>query len=109
MKQIIQDIRSGDTILEEVPVPKVSRGKLVIQTTRSLVSLGTERMLAEFGKSNLIQKARKQPDKLKQVFDKIKTDGLIKSIFQADQKVLNCLGYDRNNSSRDFRKNRKND
>lgn len=54
MKQIIQDLKTGKTILEEVPVPLVKAGCVLIQTTRSLVSLGTERMLVEFGKANLI-------------------------------------------------------
>lgn len=57
MKQIIQDMKSGRTILEEVPVPQVKVGYVLIKTARSLVSLGTERMLVEFGKSNLIDKA----------------------------------------------------
>ena len=64
MKQIIQDLKSGSTILEEVPVPQVKSGHVLIQTTRTLVSLGTERMLVEFGKANLIDKARQQPDKV---------------------------------------------
>ena len=76
MKQIIQDLKSGSTILENVPVPKVRDGHVLIKTHRSLVSLGTERMLVEFGKANWISKARQQPDKVKQVIDKIKTDGL---------------------------------
>lgn len=76
MKQIIQDLKTGATVLEEVPVPQVKSGYVLIQTTRTLVSLGTERMLVEFGKANLIDKARQQPDKVKQVLDKIKTDGL---------------------------------
>lgn len=80
MKQIIQNIKSGKTILEEIPAPQVKRGFVLIQTTRSLVSLGTERMLVEFGKANLIQKARQQPDKVKQVLDKIKTDGLLPTL-----------------------------
>jgi hypothetical protein len=49
---------------------------VLIQTSRSLISAGTERMLVEFSKGNLIQKARSQPDKVKQVLDKIKADGL---------------------------------
>ena len=49
MKQIIQDLKKGDTILEEVPVPRVKSGAVLIKTTRSLVSLGTERMLVDFG------------------------------------------------------------
>jgi predicted dehydrogenase/threonine dehydrogenase-like Zn-dependent dehydrogenase len=88
MKQIIQSFKTGQTILEEVPAPQVARGTVLIQTTRSLVSLGTERMLVEFGKSNLISKARQQPDKVKQVLDKIKTDGLIPTL----EAVFNKLG-----------------
>lgn len=88
MKQIIQDLQSGQTILEEVPVPQVKSGSVLIQTTRTLVSLGTERMLVEFGKANLIDKARQQPDKVKQVLDKIKTDGLQPTL----EAVFNKLG-----------------
>ena len=62
MKQIIQDLKKGDTILEEVPVPRVKLGSVLIQTTRTLVSLGTERMLVDFGKANFIQKAKQQPE-----------------------------------------------
>jgi predicted dehydrogenase/threonine dehydrogenase-like Zn-dependent dehydrogenase len=76
LKQIIQDLQSGKTILEDVPAPLVKRGSVLIKTNTSLVSLGTERMLVEFGKANLIDKARQQPDKVKQVLDKIKSDGL---------------------------------
>ena len=61
MKQIIQDLKNGETILEEVPAPQVKPGQVLIQTTRSLVSLCTEPMLVEFGKSNLFQKANNTP------------------------------------------------
>lgn len=88
MKQIIQDLSSGDTILEDIPAPLVKPGQVLIQTTRSLVSLGTERMLVEFGKSNLFQKAKQQPDKVKEVINKIKTDGLRPTI----NAVFNKLG-----------------
>lgn len=88
MKQIIQDLRHGNTILEEVPAPLVSKGHVLIETTRSLVSLGTERMLVEFGKANFIQKARQQPDKVKDVINKVKTDGLTPTI----NAVFNKLG-----------------
>ena len=76
MKQIIQDLKSGETILEEVPVPKIKEGHVLIKTHNTLVSLGTEKMLVDFGKANYIQKARQQPEKVKQVLQKIKTDGL---------------------------------
>lgn len=88
MKQIIQDLKDGHTILEEVPAPGVKAGHVLIQTTRSLVSLGTERMLVEFGKGNFIQKAKQQPDKVKEVIDKVKTDGLKPTM----NAVFNKLG-----------------
>ena len=88
MKQIIQDLKKGDTLLEEVPVPRVKSGSVLIKTTRTLVSLGTERMLVDFGKANFIQKARQQPDKVKMVLDKVKTDGLRPTL----EAVFNKLG-----------------
>ena len=88
MKQIVQDMKNGGTILEEVPVPQVKAGYVLIKTSRTLVSLGTERMLVEFGKASLIDKARQQPDKVKQVLDKIKTEGLQPTL----EAVFNKLG-----------------
>ena len=75
-------------MLEEVPAPAIRRGCVLIQTTRSLVSVGTERMLVEFGKANMLQKAMQQPDRVKQVLDKIKTDGLKPTL----NAVFNKLG-----------------
>ncbi len=80
MLQIIQDLKRGDTLLEEIPAPLVRKGHVLIKTHRTLVSLGTEKMLVEFGKSNLISKARQQPEKVKQVLDKIKTEGLLPTL-----------------------------
>lgn len=88
MKQIIQNLKSGETILENVPAPLARAGSLLIQTSRSLVSLGTERMLVEFGNASLIQKARQQPDKVKMVLDKIRGDGLMPTL----EAVFNKLG-----------------
>ena len=88
MKQIIQDLQNGNTVLEEVPVPQVKSGAVLIKTTRTLVSLGTERMLVEFGKANLVDKARQQPDKVKQTLDKLKTEGVMPTL----EAVFNKLG-----------------
>jgi len=88
LKQIIQSFKTGETILEEVPAPQIRRGCVLIKTTRSLVSAGTERMLVEFGKANLFQKAMQQPDRVKQVLGKIKTDGLKPTL----NAVFNKLG-----------------
>jgi len=80
MKQIIQNLKTGHTSLEEIPVPVARAGTLLIRTTHSLVSFGTERMLVEFGKANLIQKARQQPDKVKMVLDKVRAEGLLPTL-----------------------------
>ncbi len=95
MKQIIQNLKTGETCLEEIPVPVPGTGEILIRTTHSLVSLGTEKMLVEFSKANLIQKARQQPDKVKQVLDKIKSDGLlptVETVFKRLEEPL-PLGY----------------
>jgi predicted dehydrogenase/threonine dehydrogenase-like Zn-dependent dehydrogenase len=95
LRQLIQNLKTGDTTLEEIPVPQVRSGNVLIQTTRSLVSLGTERMLVEFGKASYLQKARQQPEKVKQVLNKIKTEGLLptlEAVFnKLDQPIP--LGY----------------
>ncbi|MBB6458901.1 bi-domain-containing oxidoreductase [Flammeovirga kamogawensis] len=95
MKQIIQDLKNGQTILEEVPAPQVKSGCVLIQTTRTLVSLGTERMLVEFGKASYIEKARQQPDKVKMVLDKMKTDGVMPTVEAVFNKLNQPLplGY----------------
>jgi predicted dehydrogenase/threonine dehydrogenase-like Zn-dependent dehydrogenase len=95
MKQILQSFKTGVTELAELPSPMVKSGQVLIKTTYSLVSLGTERMLVEFGKASLIQKARQQPDKVKMVLDKIKTEGLmptIETVFNKLEQPL-PLGY----------------
>jgi predicted dehydrogenase/threonine dehydrogenase-like Zn-dependent dehydrogenase len=95
MRQILQDLRSGETFLAEVPDQRCSSGCLLIQTRASLVSIGTERMLIDFGKAGWIHKALQQPERVRQVLAKIKTDGLIPTIqsvrAKLDQPV--ALGY----------------
>ncbi len=80
MKQILQNLKTGATEIVEVPVSAVGRGQVLIRTSRTLVSAGTERMLVEFGKAGWIEKARQQPEKVKQVIDKIRTDGLMPTV-----------------------------
>ena len=76
MKQILQNLVNGETSLVDVPCPQSEKNHVLIQTNKSLVSAGTERMLVDFGKSNWIDKARSQPDKVKMVLDKVKADGI---------------------------------
>jgi len=87
MKQIVHSFKTGKTILEDIPCPVVQPGHILIQTCKTLVSLGTEKMLVEFGKANLIAKARKQPEKVKIVLDKIKSEGLIPTLENVFKKL----------------------
>lgn len=87
MKQILQSFKTGETILEEIPTPLVSSNKVLIQSTKSLISLGTERMLVEFGKANYLEKARQQPERVKMVLDKIRTEGLLPTIDAVRNKL----------------------
>ncbi|CAJ0715290.1 Inositol 2-dehydrogenase/D-chiro-inositol 3-dehydrogenase [Ralstonia edaphis] len=87
MKQILQNMGTGETSLVEAPAPRASAGTLLIQTTHSLISAGTERMLVDFGRASVIDKARQQPEKVKMVLDKVKTDGLMTTVEAVRSKL----------------------
>lgn len=76
MKQVFQNLKNGRTEVSDIPCPTVRPGQVLIRTCASVISAGTERMLVEFGRANFLDKARQQPDKVRQVLNKIKTDGL---------------------------------
>ena len=80
MKQIIEQLNTGETLLAEVPAPACGRGMVKIRTHRTLISVGTERMLAELSKGGLLAKAKAQPEKVKQVLGKIRTEGLLPTL-----------------------------
>jgi predicted dehydrogenase/threonine dehydrogenase-like Zn-dependent dehydrogenase len=80
MRQVLQNLKTGDTEIVDIPTPVVATGRFLIATRRTLISAGTERMLVEFGQANLLAKARSQPEKVRQVLDKIQTDGLLPTL-----------------------------
>lgn len=80
MKQLLQNIRSGATEVEDVPVPSPKPGTALVQTGASLVSAGTERMVVEFAEKSLLGKARSRPDLVRQVIDKARREGLLSTI-----------------------------
>jgi predicted dehydrogenase/threonine dehydrogenase-like Zn-dependent dehydrogenase len=87
LKQILQSLENGETQVVEIPAPLVRAGQLLIQTCASVVSVGTERMLVDFGKANLLQKARSQPERVKEVLAKIRTDGLAPTLTAIRSKL----------------------
>ena len=87
MKQLLQSLATGASSLPELPSPALAQGQLLILTSCSLVSAGTERMLVDFGKASWIDKARQQPDKVRQVLDKARTDGLFTTVEAVRSKL----------------------
>ena len=77
MKQIIQKLDTGETLVAQVPSPSSKANYAIIQSIITLLSVGTERMLVDFGKSGLVKKALSQPDKVKMVVEKVRTDGIL--------------------------------
>lgn len=80
MKQVLQNLSNGETLVSEVPAPAATSQRLLVQSRKTLISAGTEKMLVEFGQAGLIGKAKAQPEKVKQVLDKIRTDGLLPTL-----------------------------
>ena len=95
MRQVLQSLKTGITEVADVPAPGVSRGSLLIHSTCTLVSSGTERMLVDFGKASLLGKARQQPARVQMVLDKISTDGLVPTVEAVRNKLDQplALGY----------------
>ena len=80
MKQIVQNLKTGVLELMDIPCPRVRSGHILVQTHASLISAGTERFIVEFGKSSLVSKARQNPERVKQVLDKMRSDGLLPTL-----------------------------
>ncbi len=87
MKQLLQNMKNGQTTVEDVPVPTPRDGQALVKVYASLVSAGTERMLVEFAEKNLVGKARSRPDLVKQVLDKAKREGLIPTVQAAFNRL----------------------
>ena len=85
MKQILQGLKTGTIKVAELPSPRAGAGQLLIHTLCTLVSAGTERMLVEFRKANLIEKARQLPDK-------VRTDGLLTTLNAVQGKLDQPIG-----------------
>src|SRR4051812_3927354 len=95
MKQVLQSYRTGELSLADVPAPGVEPGSILVLTTRSLISVGTERQATELAKRSLVGKARARPDLVKKAIGRLSRDGLIatgKAVFnKLDQPIP--LGY----------------
>ena len=80
MKQLLQQVNGGEVEVVDVPAPKALAGCVLVRTAASLVSVGTERASSEFARKNLLQKARMRPDLVREVWNKVRRDGLLSTI-----------------------------
>src|SRR5579862_569776 len=95
MRQVLQSLSDGRTTVAEVPAPQAPRGGILVRTSRSLISSGTERMLIDFGRAGWLEKARQQPDKVRAVIDKARTDGIAAALEAVRSRLAQPLqpGY----------------
>ena len=95
MKQLLQNLRTGEGTVAEVPVPVVQPGRVLVRTAASLISAGTERALAELGRKGLLGKARERPDLIGKVWEKVKADGLVQTLEGVRDKLdqSHTVGY----------------
>jgi predicted dehydrogenase/threonine dehydrogenase-like Zn-dependent dehydrogenase len=80
MKQVLQQVSGGEIEVVDVPAPKLQAGCVLVRTAASLVSVGTERASSEFARKNLLQKARMRPDLVREVWNKVRRDGVVSTL-----------------------------
>src|SRR5713226_9673615 len=95
MKQLLQNLRTGEATVADVPVPMAQPGRVLVRTAASLISAGTERALAELGQKGLLGKARERPELIGKVWEKVKTDGLAQALEGVRDKLdqSHAVGY----------------
>ena len=95
MKQVLQSARTGVIEVAEVPAPRVLPGCVLVRIAASLVSAGTERASSEFASKNLLQKAKSRPDLVRDVWSKIRRDGILSAASAVRNRLDQpaALGY----------------
>ena len=95
MKQLLQNLRTGEAAVADVPVPIVQPGRVLVRTAASLISVGTERALAELGQKSLLGKARERPELIGKVWQKVKSEGITQALEGVRDKLdqSHAVGY----------------
>jgi predicted dehydrogenase/threonine dehydrogenase-like Zn-dependent dehydrogenase len=95
MKQLLQNLKTGEGVVADVPAPVAQRGRVVVRAAASLVSAGTERAFVELGRKSLVGKAKERPDLVRKVVEKVRSEGLISTLQSVREKLdeSHALGY----------------
>ncbi len=95
MKQVIQNFKTGELYVDDVPPPSLAEGMVLVENHFSLISAGTERSTVKVAQANLLNKAKQRPDLVAQVLQNIKKEGLSATIKKVRAKLdsLKAMGY----------------
>ena len=93
MKVLTQNLKTGKTDILEVPSPSIDSKKIRVINDYSLISTGTESYVVNFGKASWINKARQQPDRVKDVINKIKSSGITDTYKAIKNKLYYPMYY----------------
>jgi predicted dehydrogenase/threonine dehydrogenase-like Zn-dependent dehydrogenase len=95
MKQLLQNLKTGEGLVADVPAPAVQPGRVLVRAASSLVSAGTERAFVELGRKSLLGKAKERPDLVGKVLEKVKNEGLLSTLQSVREKLdeSHALGY----------------
>ena len=95
MKQLLQNLKTGEGVVADVPAPVAQRGRVLVRAASSLVSAGTERAFVELGRKGLVGKARERPDLVRKVVEKVRSEGLLYTLQAVREKLdeSHALGY----------------
>ena len=93
MKQVVQAVKTGQLVLLDVPIPALGAGRVLMRTSCSVVSAGTERQMVDFAKKNLLGKAFERPDLVRKVVAVAQTEGMTEA-YQQTMGHLNTFRLD---------------
>src|SRR5919112_1226357 len=95
MKQLLQNLKTGEGVVADVPAPVAQRGRVLVRAAASLVSAGTERAFVELGRKSLVGKAKERPDLVRKVVEKVRNEGLLNTLQSVREKLdeSHALGY----------------
>src|SRR4030042_6463783 len=95
MRQILQNQKTGELSIQEIPPPPPKSGGVLVKNVCSLISAGTERTSVETAQASMLGKAKSRPDLVKQVMDNVKREGLKATYQKVKSRLDNYkeLGY----------------
>src|SRR5499433_1283985 len=95
MKQVLQQPSTGEIQVVDVPAPQLLPGCILVRIAASLVSAGTERAASEFASKSLLLKAKARPDRVREVINKVRRDGVLSTLSAVRSRLDRplALGY----------------